>query len=126
MATTANARRQLAELLRPALGKMFDIFPVAEERDTYTKPTLLLKRSRVEPFRTPGHLVNTFELYVIEPQTNTEVSEDSLDDLLDEVLEALDESTDSLWTEAERITLGQPGNPAYRITLTLHAERKAS
>ena len=125
MASTLNARNTLALALKPALGRKFNIFPAPSSLDTITKPTLVLVRNTVEklPAAPGGHLLNTFGLWVICPLTLTEKSEDALDDLLDEVTEALDEISATNWTSADR-DLWNETNPAYRITLTAHSRRK--
>lgn len=121
--SVAEARTELAAALKPALGKQFAIFPAPESLDEITKPTLHLFRTRVEklPQAPMGFHLNSFALWVIAPAN---ASEDTLDDLLEDVLEALDSSTDSLWSDAERDIYGDPGNPAYRITLQTHSNRK--
>jgi hypothetical protein len=116
------ARKQLGESLKPALPE-FAVFPAPGGLDEITKPTLHLMRTRVEklPQAPAGAYSHSFDLWVIAPQ---HASEDRLDELLDDVLEALDETSRTLWTDATRDSYSDT-NPAYRITLTTTSKRKA-
>ena len=121
----ASARNGLADALRPALPG-YNIFPAPQSLDTITKPTLALIRTNVEkaPEAPLGFHMNTLSLWVICPITLANKSEDALDDLLEEVLEALDEVAVTRWSTAERSVWGD-ANPAYNISLQTLSNRKA-
>lgn len=122
--STAAARKQLADALKPELGKRFSIFPDPEKStDVVTRPTLFLIRTQVA--RVPGNPrlgahTHTFALWVVLPQNR---GEDALDEALDEVIDALEDVAGSSWDTADRDVWGD-SNPAYRISMTTHSTRK--
>lgn len=116
-----EARNALAARLAPELETKFKIFPGPKDLGRITQPTLLLVRTDVGklPEAPLGFLMNSCTLYVIDNITD---DEDRLDDLLEEVLEALD-SSNTRWLKASRDRWGET-NPCYRVTLEIIGKRK--
>jgi hypothetical protein len=122
MATLAGVRATLTDSLTDALPG-WALFPSGERvRDTVTEPTAFLTRTAVTKLAAAplGFYENEMTLTVISPNPD---SEDALDDLLDEFLEALDEVANVRWSNAQRAVYGS-SNPAYQITITVHSNRK--
>lgn len=124
MGALAMARQQLAEALEAELGGAWDLFPDPNTlRDTITRPAIIISRSKVEPLPAApvGHLLNTFTLSLIDNKT---ADEDHLDDLLSDLLDALQDVAQVTWTDATRATFNGT-NPAYEITIQAPQHRKA-
>lgn len=98
-----------------------DVRPGLRTVDGLTAPTVLVWSVSVVP--SPLRMAWrdwTITAVCVVPQTDpTEIVEDALEDLLADVLTALDDATavGILWTTAERVTL-EGTWPAYRITTT--------
>lgn len=121
MSALATVRAELGVLLQTALPA-WSVFPPQWATEDVRRPTLVLLRSSVERLRQAaprGFALNTFSLWLVMPQGS---GEDALDDRLDELLEVLDDGTDSHWTTAERDVFDET-LPAYRITMTAHSQR---
>lgn len=87
--------------------------------DPADRALLQLLRTSIRHEGTQGRYKSEFELGVIAPAKSIEPDkEDELDDLLDEVIQALDEFTWLSWESAERGTAPND-HPAYRINLTV-------
>ena len=109
-------RKDLGVKLGAALGKGWVIFPDEPPVNTITKPTLILERAKVEHGVAMGLSKSTYTLVAISNQVIANSREDYLDDLIDQVMGALDELT-ILWSTAER-AVWNGTNPAYKITFT--------
>lgn len=122
MSTMAQVRNTLTSTLKPALGKRFVIFPQGNGVDEVTKPTLLLERTRVEklPQAPRSAHQNFFDVILLVPSNS---SEDYLDDVLEDVLEAFDDLPDALWSSAERAVF-EAVYPCYRISIQALSVRK--
>lgn len=124
----AESRKQLSKALAAKLPRrIWAHFPDARTLDAITKPTLQLVRTKVQPSPAAprsGVRLSTFSLQVIAPEN---ASDDQLEDWLEEVLAALDEVTDIIWTEAERGVwpATEATNPAYSIPFTRNTTKES-
>lgn len=118
----ATARTELAKALRSHLGRTWSLFPDAATIDTtLTRPTLQLWRSSVAPHPAAprsGRRRSTFSLQLIMP---TDTSDDTLEERLEELLDAVDKTTSIVWDTAER-GVWESACPAYTITFTTTTE----
>lgn len=114
-----ETRLAFADALKPALGKGWSVLPDPSNRDDVTRlKTVQLERSRVELAAVGQYLVEYRLLYMCPTGTN----EDTLEDGLDTLLEALTEDVRVAWSNATRATFDDK-YPGYTITLTGHSER---
>lgn len=117
-----SVRSELAALLKPLLPASVKIIDVPRSIDGLEakRPVVMLFReSREKAPNAMGDYIDTFTMYVVTPGVDVRRSEDALDDILDQVLDALDTITWLNWTSAERSIFGDNQAPAYKITLTL-------
>lgn len=117
-----STRQQLAELLKPLLPSAVKIIDVPRSVDGIEskKPVIILYReTRGKAPNSVGDYMDTFTLWVVSPFVDVRRAEDGLDDLLDEVLLALDTITWLNWSTAERSMFGDQQAPAYKITLSV-------
>jgi hypothetical protein len=117
-------RNQLGDALSGALGKSWAVFPDPTTfRDTFTKPTLILERTKLEPLpeapAAHGVWKDSLNLILVDNDTD---NEDHLDELLEDVIEALDEVLGVRWLSAERGMYQL--NPTYKITLSTTSTRE--
>jgi hypothetical protein len=121
--STVRTRTFLAKALEDALPKRkYVIFPDSLNRDAIGKPTLVLVRDAIQPMpEAPGSFrANTFGLFVVSDRV---ADADYLDDLVDEVLDALTSIPNALFSQAERRPFSDT-NPAYEITVTFPDDRQ--
>lgn len=124
MPATGTLRADLAAELRTALAAVTNLAVVDHGRaiDQVIAPTVMVVLDTVEPGVPPrkyrGHTVS---VWVIVPGTQPGAADDDLDGLLDQVLDALDDSEVVTWERAERTLFGEAQNHAYRITCTRQA-----
>lgn len=122
-----GARAEFVEFITPLLPGTFEILSTYSglgELDNPTTAVVQLLRTELAPApNAQGTILQQFELWVIEPKTDTDELEDTLDDSLDTVLEAVDGCTWAQWTKATRTM--HPGSDyhAYKIDLTLATKR---
>lgn len=117
-----SLRSDLAAALQPLLPANTKIVDVPRSLDGIEakKPVVMLYREDVTKAPNAiGDYFNSFALWVVSPLINTIRAEDNLDDLLDEVLRALDQVSWLNWTTAERSVFGDNQAPAYKVTLTV-------
>ena len=114
-----SVRTDLGDALSSVLPNTFRI--ITDYRDIGELPpeitgAVQLIRSTVQNLGI-GRQKQTFELWVIDPHLTPELAEDSLDDNLDLVIEALEGNDWLVWTEASR-TLHPGGKyEAYKMTI---------
>ena len=124
-----SARSQLVDLIKAALtaaevDPMPDVKGYAASLDI-TQPTVLVAPERITPMVAlpRGSRTYVFSVLAIANQTiPTEESEAQLDDLVADVLDALDAVVPEnlvTWSTAERSTYMDKA-PAYLITVTTH------
>lgn len=117
-----GARAQLAAALKPLLPSQVKLVNVPRSLDGIetNKPVVLLYREKLAKAPNAlGDYLATFALWVITPGIDPQRAEDALDDILDDVILALDSISFVQWTTAERSTFGDSQAPAYRIDLTV-------
>ena len=117
-----STRAQLAAMLKPLLPAAVKIIDVPRGVDGIEskKPVVILYReSRTKAPNAIGDYFDAFTMWVISPIIDPRRAEDGLDNLLDDVLLALDDLDGLNWKSAERSVFGDQQAPAYKITLTL-------
>lgn len=117
-----SIRSDLAALLKPLLPSTVKIIDVPRSVDGVEakRPVVLLYReSREKQANAIGDYNDTFTMWVVSPQVDVRRAEDGLDDLLDDVLLALDTITWLNWSRAERALFGEQQAPAYKINLSV-------
>jgi hypothetical protein len=122
VSTVKHTRRIIFEKLSALLPKDKYVFiPESKTVDAIAKPTLLLTRSRIQPLpevAISAYRANEFQLFVVSPSQ----SEDTLDDLVDEVLDAIAKIPNAFFSDA---TAGAfQDKPAYEITVTFPDDRQ--
>lgn len=123
MSTKQTRNLLAAELTKHLPKRKYLIFPNAADRDAIGKPTLILVRDSIQPLPEmsfSAYRANTFQLLVISPRID---DDDFIDDLADEVLDALALIPGAFFSLAQRRTYGE-SNPAYEITVTFPDDRQ--
>ena len=121
-----SVRSDLAAALKPLLPATIKIIHVPRGLDGVetNRPVVMLYREGVT--KAPngqGFYLNDFALWLISPNIDPTRAEDSLDNLLDEVIAALDPLDWVNWSQVERSTFGDNQAPAYKITLQIVTNR---
>lgn len=117
-----SIRSDLAAALKPLLPARIKIVDVPRSLDGLepNKPVIMLYRETVEKApNSIGDYFNQFVIWVVNPGVDIPRAENALDDLLDQVLVALDDITWLNWRNAERSVFGDQQAPAYKINLTV-------
>lgn len=113
-------RKAITDAIGPLLpSKKYSIFPTAGGKNAFTKPTILLERSELATLKEAplsGTFISTYTLLIISHHLIADDPEDFLDDICDEVLEALEDSKIAVWTDAKRVVYNGT-NPCYNVTL---------
>lgn len=115
-------RSDLAAALKPLLPARIKIIDTPRSIDGLesNKPVIMLYRETLAKAPNAiGTYFNTFALWIISPAIDPVRAENALDDLLDEVVVALDQITWLNWTTAERSVFGDNQAPAYKVNLTI-------
>jgi len=123
MTTIAGMRSELADVFKTELPSGWDIQSHMSPK-TISKPTLMIGSSKVRRGSTHALRVKEVTVMVVTPKSSPGLADDHLDELLDVVLDVLDRTAGTIWSEAERVLYaaseGSDGtNPAYTITLTM-------
>lgn len=121
-----STRKQLVEQLKPLLPKI-KIIDVPRTLDAVEarKPVIQIYRERRAKARNSmGDYQDTFALWIIAPGADVNRVETDLDTLLDEVTLAIDAISWIAWTSAERSVYGDQQQHAYRIDLTVYANKE--
>jgi hypothetical protein len=122
-----SLRSDLSAALKPLLPANTKIVDVPRSIDGLEakKPVVMLYREEVSKAPNAiGDYFNTFALWVVSPMINTVRAEDNLDNLLDDVLRALDQVKWLNWTTAERSVFGDNQAPAYKVNLTVISNKE--
>jgi hypothetical protein len=117
-----GARAQLAAALKPLLPSQVKLVDVPRSLDGVeaNKPVVMLYREKLTKAPNAiGDYLATFALWIITPGIDPKRAEDALDDILDDVILAIDAIDFIQWSTAERSTFGDSQAPAYRIDLTV-------
>lgn len=125
-APTPSTRAQLAAALKPLLPASVRIIDVPRSVDGVEskKPVVILYReSRSKAPNAQGDYFDAFTMWVISPIIDPRRAEDGLDNLLDDVLLALDDLDGLNWKTAERSVFGDNQAPAYKIALTIAVKK---
>lgn len=116
-----SARQELAEAIAALLPDTVRVIDHPRELDAIpgdVRAVVMISRTAVRPgSNSMGALAQAFELLVIEPTTEPGGSEDSLDEITDELIEIFEELTWVAWSEATRSTYAKR-YPTYKFDLT--------
>lgn len=124
MPATATVRADLAAELTAALAGEPGVVVVDHGRsiDQVITRTVMVVLDTVEQGVPPRrYRAHTLSVWVIVPGTQPGAADTDLDALLDQVLDALDDSAVVTWTTAERSLYGDAQAHAYRIACTRQA-----
>jgi hypothetical protein len=115
-----GARSQLAAALTAAVDQVRVVpdLTSVESVDPALRGLLQLVRTTVEPASELLRFRSGFELWVAANNAALEQAEDALDDILDDVIVALDSFGWLTWSTAQRDVHPGSNLPAYKITLT--------
>lgn len=122
-----STRKQLATALKPLLPSKVKIIDVPRSIDglEVNRPVVLLYREkRAKAPNAIGDYQDTFALWIITPGIDPARAEDALDDILDDVILAIDGIKWIQWTSADRSVFGDAQAPAYRIDITVIANKE--
>lgn len=122
-----NTRKAVAAALKPMLPSRVKLIDVPRSIDglEVNKPVVLLYREkRSKAPNAIGDYQDTLALWVITPGVDPARAEDALDDILDDVILAVDSVKQIQWTSADRSIFGDSQAPAYRIELTVIANKE--
>jgi hypothetical protein len=114
-----NLRRFILDALKPSLPKGWVYMPYGASLDTLSTTVVMLTLEQITRFdQAPqSHRNVSYTLTVLDPSTNFETREDSLDDSIIAVLDAIDGIENLSWSDAKRGINGQ--NLGYDITITI-------
>lgn len=122
-----DTRKELAAALKPLLPSRVKLVSVPRSLDgmEVNKPVVLLYRERrAKAPNAIGDYMDTFALWIITPGIDPSRAEDALDDILDDVILAIDGIKWIQWTSADRSLFGDAQAAAYRIELTVIANKE--
>lgn len=125
-----NLREFITDALKPLLPPSWTLIPYPRNIDVITKPVAMLKLQTVKRTEAApqGARTLSYILTVIEPKSDPKAGQDSLDDELIDLLNAIDQLNNVVWKTAERVSFGdpnEPGLPAYDITLEISITKEA-
>jgi len=118
-------RKVLAEDLAPLLPKTWQIVDTGRSVDLTRKTVVRLKQLRITRLPeapTAAHAIE-FVATIRVPEQSTQAAEDKLDDQVNALLHALDDTETVSWTLAEKVKLDENAL-GYDITLTLVSEKE--
>lgn len=121
MTAPSIPRKQAADLLAGILPAGVRVIPHARNTPAPDRQTVMLRFDEVavHPQAPESHRLYTFTGIVITPMVDpTGPADDDLDDLLEQVLFALDESPHLSWSRAVRGTWLDTTAPCWEITVT--------
>lgn len=122
-----NARDFLVAQLEPVMPDTIKLEKYAREVDPPTRHSLLLVRIDdvvPHPSGIPGQRLYTYGLVLIPRKRATGSGDDELDNALSDVLHALDEADDIVWTRAQRGTYEDSKHPAYDVTVQVALKKE--
>lgn len=123
-----TARDQVVTLLeqtlnQPPLSLNVSVMPYSRDVETISKDTVMVRIDEVKPSAIPQIVrVYNFALIVMVPQTTPGIADALLDELLENVLFALEGSAipnTVVWTLATRATYEEKF-PAYQVDISVH------
>jgi hypothetical protein len=125
MTSVQTRNRLAAELTRVLPKNKFLIFTDGQNRDDIGKPTILIQRDSIQPLPEAPRAfrANNFKVIVVSHLITGDKAEDTLDNLVDEVLDAIVEIPAAFFTLAQHVIYGDT-NPAYEITVTFPDDRQ--
>jgi hypothetical protein len=110
-------RQQFGDAIAAALGDGITVVPYAKALDAIALPVVMLERTTVaKPSNAMGGYLVTFTVHVVSPIIGRDVADDELDDVLDQVLLALDGITWCHWTTATR-SVFLDAYPSYQVNV---------
>jgi hypothetical protein len=123
-----SSRKDLAAALTEALPETVKVIDHPKDIDAQAgsvRAVVMISRTEIAPApNQQGSYLQTFEIVVVEPRTDQDgVSEDSLDDITDEVIEALDDLDWLRWSNCSRATYAGT-HPAYKFDLTITSQKE--
>ena len=120
-----TARAELAAAITPLLPENVRVIDHPKDLDALegtVRAVVMITRTGIKP-NGPSYLMD-FEVVVIEPKSDQDgYSEDSLDEITDELIEALDADNTLTWTQATRSTYADT-LPAYKFDITQIATKE--
>lgn len=123
-----TARDQVVTLLEAALNQAplslgVNVMPYSRDVETISKDTVMVRIDEVRPSTLPQcQRLYNFSLIVMVPQTTPGIADALLDELLENVLFALEGSAvpnSVVWEVATRATYEEKF-PAYQVVLSVH------
>lgn len=120
-----TVRSDLAALLKPLLPKTWKIVPFAEDYTVGTHHVVMLVPQTITraPEAPMGVLRHTYNVIVIEPKTDPEKAEDSLDDAVGQLLHAIEVTPGIGFSEATR-TVWNDSNPSWDISMSVYSQKE--
>lgn len=121
-----SIRSELVAALKPLLPNSVKFVDVPRGLDGIesSRPVVLLYRERIAKApNAQGSYFNTFALWVISPNVDPRRAEDQLDNMLDQVITALDGVSWLNWVNADRSVFGDNQAPAYRVELQVISQK---
>lgn len=122
-----SIRSDLVAALKPLLPARIKFVDSPRSLDGLEAKTPVVQVYRETLAKAPnaqGTYLNTFALWIISPGVDVPRAEDTLDDLLDQVVVALDQVKWLNWTTADRSVYGDAEKPAYKINLTILSDKE--
>lgn len=121
-----DARDQVAAALTASLpAAEWVVMPYARDIDPPSKATVMVRADVIRPSGLPGAWREyDFALLVITPLTDPAAADAELDDLVEDVLHAVDESRLPTWTSATRGSFEEKF-PCYEVALTVTVTKES-
>ena len=123
-----TARAALHDALAALLPPDVELLPYAREIDPPSKSTVMLRLDTVKPSTAAGGLRDyTFALVLIGAKLTAGRADDELEDLLDDVLFALekDHGLAVTWSEARRAVYNE-SNPAFEVPIVVTITKESA
>lgn len=126
-----TAREEVTRLLVDYLPPAILVIPYARELDAVAKPTVMPRLDKVRPSTDAnGWLTYEYGLVLLAAQTVAGPADDELEDLLLDVLFALEQASEAgiTWTEARRAAYppDNPSNPAFEVPITVTIKKESA
>lgn len=126
----STARNQLVALLAPLEEAGAHLLPYARQIDPPDRATVMVRLDEVTPAE-QGLWEVSAALVLIVPAGASDAVEDELDELLEDVLLALEVGNlpnAVRWTSAKRAVYGEPEptNPAYEVSLLVRTQKEST
>lgn len=122
-----TVRSELATALKAVLPFDYKFVQVPRSLDNIEpgRPVVMIYRDRLEKApNAQGVYFSTLSLWIVTPHVDETRAEDDLDEILDEVIAALDSVSWVNWKTAERSTFGDAQAPAYRVELQVATNKE--